>query len=43
MSDSPARQPRQPDFLSQVGAIAKGMKTVFKQTFRADNTEQYPK
>ena len=42
MSDEHA-QPRQPDFFSQVGAIAKGMKTVFKQTFRADNTEQYPK
>lgn len=24
-------------------AIGKGMATVFKQTFRADNTEQYPK
>ena len=24
-------------------AIVKGMGTVFKQTFRADNTEQYPK
>jgi NADH-quinone oxidoreductase subunit I len=34
---------RPPDFLGQVGAILKGMGTVFKQTFRADNTEQYPK
>ena len=24
-------------------AIAEGMGTVFKQTFRPDNTEQYPK
>jgi len=24
-------------------AIVKGLGTVFKQTFRADNTEQYPK
>ena len=28
---------------SPVWAVAKGMGTVFKQTFRRDNTEQYPK
>ena len=30
-------------FLDAAWAIAKGMGTVFKQTFRPDNTEQYPK
>ena len=29
--------------LDDASAIAKGMATVWKQTFRADNTEQYPK
>jgi NADH-quinone oxidoreductase subunit I len=28
---------------SPVWAVAKGLATVFKQTFRRDNTEQYPK
>jgi NADH-quinone oxidoreductase chain I len=36
-------RPAQPDFFQQVGAITRGMATVFKQTFRKDNTEQYPK
>ena len=30
-------------FLDAAYAIGKGMATVFKQTFRHDNTEQYPK
>jgi NADH-quinone oxidoreductase subunit I len=29
-------------FFGDAGAVLKGMATVFKQTFRADNTEQYP-
>jgi NADH-quinone oxidoreductase subunit I len=39
------RGPRQGEagFLDAAVAIAKGMGTVFKQTFRHDNTEQYPK
>ena len=40
MSDE---SPAQPDFFQQVGAITRGMATVFKQTFRKDNTERYPK
>jgi NADH-quinone oxidoreductase subunit I len=38
----PAEEPRV-DFGGAVGAIAKGMGTVFKQIFRRDVTEQYPK
>jgi NADH-quinone oxidoreductase subunit I len=30
-------------FLGDTGAVLKGMATVFKQTFRPDNTEEYPK
>ena len=30
-------------FFGAAGAIAKGMGTVFKQTFRSDVTEQYPR
>ena len=30
-------------FLGDTGAILKGMATVFKQTFRHDDTEEYPK
>ncbi len=36
-------EPREPGFLDDAWAIAKGMGTVFKQTFRRDNTERYPK
>ena len=43
MSRQDPHHEQPPDFFSQVGAIARGMRTVFKQTFRADNTEQYPK
>ncbi len=46
MSDEP-RTPEtpepQPGFLDASWALAKGMGTVFKQTFRADNTQEYPK
>ena len=39
------RGPERPrvDFATAVGAIAKGMGTVFKQIFRRDVTEDYPK
>lgn len=37
-----AEQPRGPGFWDSTMAIAKGMGTVWKQTFRADNTERYP-
>ena len=30
-------------FFGDTGAVLKGMATVFKQTFRPDNTEEYPK
>ena len=30
-------------FFGDTGALLKGMATVFKQTFRPDNTEEYPK
>ena len=36
-------QPEPQSFLGAAGAIAKGMGTVWKQTFRRDVTEQYPK
>jgi NADH-quinone oxidoreductase subunit I len=40
----PPQEPREPQsFLGAAGAIAKGMGTVWKQTFRRDVTEQYPK
>ena len=39
MSDETAPERRS----SPVWAVAKGMGTVFKQTFRRDNTERYPK
>ena len=38
MSDETAPERRS----SPVWAVAKGMGTVFKQTFRRDNTERYP-
>jgi NADH-quinone oxidoreductase subunit I len=31
------------NFLDDAGAVLKGMATVFKQTFRPDDTEEYPK
>jgi NADH-quinone oxidoreductase subunit I len=34
---------RKRNFLDDAGAVLKGMATVFKQTFRPDNTEEYPK
>jgi NADH-quinone oxidoreductase subunit I len=34
---------RERSFLGDTGAILKGMATVFKQTFRPDDTEEYPK
>lgn len=37
MSDRPERRP------STIGAFAKGLGTVFKQIFREDVTEQYPR
>ena len=40
MTDETRAQEQRP---SPVWAVAKGMGTVFKQTFRRDNTEQYPK
>ena len=36
-------RPRERTFLGDTGAVLKGMATVFKQTFRPDNTEEYPK
>ena len=33
---------RRRSFLGDTGAVLKGMATVFKQTFRPDNTEEYP-
>jgi hypothetical protein len=41
----PVREPHQGEQGAWDGAvaIAKGMATVFKQTFRPDNTERYPK
>ena len=38
MSEDRERRPVPPWW-----AVAKGLGTVFKQTFRRDNTEQYPK
>jgi NADH-quinone oxidoreductase subunit I len=40
MTDEPRRERT---FLGDTGAILKGMATVFKQTFRHDDTEEYPK
>jgi NADH-quinone oxidoreductase subunit I len=40
MSDEPRRGR---SFLEDTGAVLKGMATVFKQTFRPDDTEEYPK
>jgi NADH-quinone oxidoreductase subunit I len=37
------RKPPETAFGGVVGAIAKGMATVFRQIFRADVTEEYPK
>jgi NADH-quinone oxidoreductase subunit I len=37
------RTPSETAFGGAVGAIAKGMATVFRQIFRADVTEEYPK
>jgi NADH-quinone oxidoreductase subunit I len=34
---------RERGFLDDVGAVLKGLGTVFKQTFRSDNTERYPR
>ena len=34
---------RERTFLGDAGAVLKGMATVFKQTFRPDDTEEYPK
>ena len=34
---------RDRSFLGDTGAVLKGMATVFKQTFRPDTTEEYPK
>jgi NADH-quinone oxidoreductase subunit I len=34
---------RERSFLGDAGAVLKGMATVFKQTFRPDDTEEYPK
>jgi NADH-quinone oxidoreductase subunit I len=34
---------RDQGFFGDTGAVLKGMATVFKQTFRPDNTEEYPK
>src|SRR3954467_11445267 len=36
-------RPRERSFLGDTGAVLKGMATVFKQTFRPANTEEYPK
>ena len=36
-------QRRERSFLADTGAVLKGMATVFKQTFRPDDTEEYPK
>ena len=36
-------QRRERNFLADTGAVLKGMATVFKQTFRPDDTEEYPK
>ncbi len=43
MSDRPPSDEPQIGFWDSTVAMAKGMGTVFKQTFRRDNTEQYPK
>ncbi|MGQ0669473.1 MAG: NADH-quinone oxidoreductase subunit NuoI [Actinomycetota bacterium] len=37
------RQDRPPGFGDAIGAMAKGMGTVFKQMFRKDVTQEYPK
>jgi NADH-quinone oxidoreductase subunit I len=37
-----SEQRRDRSFLGDTGALLKGMATVFKQTFRPDNTEEYP-
>ena len=42
MSERPTRPPRV-DFGSAVSAVAKGMGTIFKQVFRKDVTEAYPR
>ena len=42
MSDEPREAPRV-DVGSATGAVLKGMGTVFKQIFRRDVTEEYPK
>jgi len=34
---------RERSFLGDTGAVLKGMATVFKQTFRPDDTEEYPR
>ena len=39
--DDPQQEPQ--GFMGAAGAIAKGMGTVWKQTFRRDVTEQYPR
>ena len=40
MTDEPRKERT---FLGDTGAILKGMATVFKQTFRHDDTEEYRK
>jgi NADH-quinone oxidoreductase subunit I len=43
VSDEPALERQRVDLGGAVGAIARGMGTVFKQIFRRDVTEQYPR
>ena len=45
MSDEPReeRGSEERGFMADLGAILGGLRTVFKQTFRADNTERYPR
>jgi NADH-quinone oxidoreductase subunit I len=42
-TDEAAGREQPAGFFGAAGAIAKGMGTVFKQTFRSDVTEQYPR
>ena len=41
--EAPRAEPPRTDAATAVGAIAKGMGTIFKQIFRRDVTEEYPK